>query len=365
MNQVRCLKPAVSVIVPCYKVDKYLKQCLDSIVNQTFENIEIILVNDGSPDNSLQICQAYALKDSRIVVIDQDNSGVSVARNRGIEVARGDYILFVDPDDWLDLAAIEKLYQKAVRLNLDVLLFSSYKTNETGLSIESFRNFGFEIPSAGFFNPNEVTFEVYSSLPVPPWSYLVLRKLIVEHSITFPVGISFEDDIFSRKLFFFSKRVGNLKESLYFYRVRPGSAMMTLDRRLPDLFKIKTMDLDLILEYKPLFYKRFLKINIDYLCRRFFSLSPDKKSEAIQFFHEFLKRHYLENYQKILTMENAWLLKVILEKKKFTISIFDISRFYWNYFRYKIMSDVCKRKNKGHYQSKYNYYKDLLENLGR
>ena len=100
--------PKVSVIIPVYNVEEYLPTCLDSIINQTLEDIEIICVNDGSPDNCLSILNNYAGQDSRIIVINQENTGVSGARNRGLEVAGGKYIVFVDPDDWCEAECLEK-----------------------------------------------------------------------------------------------------------------------------------------------------------------------------------------------------------------------------------------------------------------
>ena len=96
-------QPLLSVIIPVYKVEKYLRQCVDSVINQTYKNLEIILVDDGSPDNCGKICDEYAQKDRRIKVIHQENQGVSAARNLGTKLAQGEYITYVDSDDWLDV----------------------------------------------------------------------------------------------------------------------------------------------------------------------------------------------------------------------------------------------------------------------
>lgn len=108
-------KIKVSVIVPVYNVEKYLRECLNSLVNQTLKEIEIICINDGSEDSSLEILNEYASKDSRFVIINQENSGQSVARNKGLDVAKGEYIGFVDSDDWVDLNFFENLYSEAVK----------------------------------------------------------------------------------------------------------------------------------------------------------------------------------------------------------------------------------------------------------
>ena len=109
----------VSVIVPVYKVEGFLKQCVDSLINQTYHNIEIILVDDGSPDNCPELCDEYAKKDNRIRVIHRENGGLSAARNSGINIANGEYICFVDSDDWIDLDMIELLYNAISANNAD------------------------------------------------------------------------------------------------------------------------------------------------------------------------------------------------------------------------------------------------------
>ena len=102
----------ISIIVPIYNVEKYLRQCLDSIMNQTYQNFECLLINDGSPDNSANICREYVDKDSRFKYFEKENGGVSSARNLGIEYSKGEYITFIDSDDWVDSDYLELLYMK-------------------------------------------------------------------------------------------------------------------------------------------------------------------------------------------------------------------------------------------------------------
>lgn len=117
----------VSIIVPVYNVEKYIRCCLDSLVNQTMSNIEIICINDGSTDNSLEILEEYAKKDDRIKIINQENKKQGAARNRGIEIAQGEFIGFVDSDDWVDLDYFEKLYTTALEYQSDVAVASVLK----------------------------------------------------------------------------------------------------------------------------------------------------------------------------------------------------------------------------------------------
>ena len=113
----------ISVIVPIYNDDRYLHECLDSIINQTFEDIEIICVNDGSTDESLNILKQYESRDCRVKVISQENKGVGAARNAGIKIASGEYIYFIDADDFLELTGLEEMYDLSQQMDLDLLIF--------------------------------------------------------------------------------------------------------------------------------------------------------------------------------------------------------------------------------------------------
>ena len=113
------LTPKISVIIPCYNVEKYLRECLDSVVNQTLKDIEIICVNDGSTDGTQKILEEYAQKDDRILLINKPNGGLSLARNTGMEKMRGEYVAFLDSDDWVDLDFYEKLYNAAKQNGAD------------------------------------------------------------------------------------------------------------------------------------------------------------------------------------------------------------------------------------------------------
>lgn len=116
--------PLVSVIIPVYKVEKYIRQALDSVMNQTYRNLQIILIDDGSPDQCGQICDEYAHKDSRITVIHKENGGVSSARNAGIDMAEGEWLYFMDPDDWIEIDAFEKIMKNVEETGTDMVFFA-------------------------------------------------------------------------------------------------------------------------------------------------------------------------------------------------------------------------------------------------
>ena len=127
------LNKKISIIIPVYNAEKYLKCCLDSILNQSYKNLEIIIINDGSTDNSLKVIEEYKKNDNRIILISQKNQGVSKSRNNGLELATGDYIMFIDPDDWIELDTCELLSQK-MNENYDVIIFNYIKEFKNGKS---------------------------------------------------------------------------------------------------------------------------------------------------------------------------------------------------------------------------------------
>lgn len=121
------MTPKISIIVPVYNVEQYLRQSLDSLVNQTYQNIEIVAINDGSPDNCIGILREYAVKDDRVVIIDKKNEGVAAARNDALKVATGDYFMFADGDDWIELSACERLIEVMTEYKPDVVMYSYYR----------------------------------------------------------------------------------------------------------------------------------------------------------------------------------------------------------------------------------------------
>ena len=126
----------LSIIVPVYNASKYLERCLDSVINQTLKEIEIICINDGSSDNSKTILENYAKKDNRIKIINQKNLGLSASRNKGIKYANGEYIFFVDADDWIELNTCEITYNFAKEKNLDLLLFGAKNIDDDGITYD-------------------------------------------------------------------------------------------------------------------------------------------------------------------------------------------------------------------------------------
>ncbi|NLY43161.1 MAG: glycosyltransferase [Clostridiaceae bacterium] len=197
-----------------YNVEKYLSRCLDSAVNQTFKDIEIIIVNDGSTDNSLSIINDYAQRDSRIRVINQENRGLGEARNAGINIAVGEYIAFMDSDDWMDLYFIERMYKIAKEKDADIVISKHAKVIE-GVGI---------FPSMRYLKPgvisgDEALRKIVSDSGIQSfaWDKLYKRTLFTLHNIRYPKGIYFEDMATTFKLFYYADKVAIINDCLYYY----------------------------------------------------------------------------------------------------------------------------------------------------
>ena len=209
--------PLVSIIIPVYKVESYLRRCLDSIVSQTYTNLEIILVDDGSPDNCPQICDEYAAKDKRIIVIHKENGGLSDARNAGLDICRGEFISFVDSDDWVDEKYIEILFNLAIKQNADIAICENIVTDrEISRTTEKFFSKTYSSKEALFqlFRRNQISFIV-------SWGKIYKRTLF--ESVRFPIGKYHEDDFTTYILFYNSKKIVYSSYRLYFYYQRAGS----------------------------------------------------------------------------------------------------------------------------------------------
>jgi glycosyltransferase involved in cell wall biosynthesis len=202
--------PKVSVIIPVYNTEKYLTKCLDSVCNQTLVDIEIICINDCSTDNSLKILQDYAQKDTRIKIIDfKENKGVSIARNTGIDFSNGEYIGFVDSDDYIDLDFYEKLYNKAIETSADVVKGNIYNVDENGNNpiLTEFYNLNDKIYENKFYFYYGFTSAIYKT------------DLLQKKSIKFPENISyFEDPYFSINVIMNNQKLVICNSAKYFYR---------------------------------------------------------------------------------------------------------------------------------------------------
>lgn len=212
----------VSIVVPIYNLENYLFRCIESLIHQTYNNIEIILINDGSTDNSISIINKYSERDSRIIVIDKENQGVSVARNVGIEKSSGKYIMFVDGDDWIDSDMIEKLVIKAEKYKADYVgagfIFEDIENKRKRLSPGGFSPIVFEHEEV--LKNYLVGNYIWSSV----WGGIYLKDTIQKYDIKFDPKIKFAEDVlFTTFFMIFARKVIVCKNRFYHVLVRTTS----------------------------------------------------------------------------------------------------------------------------------------------
>lgn len=237
---------SVSIIVPCYNVAAYLNQCMESLAGQSMEDIEIICVNDGSSDRTAEILREWRDRDGRVRVIDRKNSGVSAARNSGMEAAAGKYIGFVDPDDVVERNMFRRLFDAAVEKDADVAVCGYHEFCDRG---------GMDMPesgwspSAGFF-PEEKAERFRRGTPWSRcagtvWNKLIRRELLEENGVRFVPGLRQGEDLyFCLMLLTVAPRLLTIPDRLYHYRrERPGSSSCGRDPRLAD-FRMDLMGME-------------------------------------------------------------------------------------------------------------------------
>ena len=218
--------PLVSIVVPVYGVERYLDRCVNSLVGQTYRNIEIILVDDGSPDKSPLKCDGWAKQDDRIVVIHQQNAGVSAARNHGLDKAFGEYLYFVDADDYVEPNLIEILVNRAREDNAQIV-FCGYETNmlrsdDSLYKVDETKLYGATFPDNASFAKRfaELAVERYV---YPSWNKLFRVDFVRGIGSRFPVGVVVdEDSYFDFPLYAAVERVSMVPDHLYHYVVRAG-----------------------------------------------------------------------------------------------------------------------------------------------
>jgi glycosyltransferase involved in cell wall biosynthesis len=213
--------PSVSLILPVYNTFLFIDDCLNSLVEQTFLNLEIILVDDGSTDGSSEKCDLWAKVDPRVRTVHIANSGVSEARNTGLKIATGDYILFIDPDDvLLDNSSITKIVETAIEHAADVLVFTYQRIDENGNTIDGYSERRF--PS-GKISADEACKRLFSyDFGNYIWRLLIKRQLFNESKIQFPKYSTYEDLVVVTEILINSQNIFFLREALYGYRIRVG-----------------------------------------------------------------------------------------------------------------------------------------------
>lgn len=232
----------ISIVIPVYNVKRYLNECINSVLKQSYNNLEIILVDDGSTDGSSEICNRYQNKDNRIVVIHQSNQGLSAARNKGISIAKGKYVTFIDSDDYVAKELIEYLYSAVNKVKSRISVCDYVQVEESVASdsiIEKYRNN--EELKIEHIEGNIAIKEVYHR-NIHCLDFIAVAKLydislFTDLKIQFPVGKLHEDAFTTYKLFYETQTIAYIQYPLYFYRMRQGSITKSdfSERRLDKL----------------------------------------------------------------------------------------------------------------------------------
>ena len=286
----------ISVIIPVYNVGRYLEECLNHMINQTFSDIEIICINDGSTDESPDILREFAKRDDRIQIINQKNRGLGATRNRGLELSKGDYIYFMDGDDYLELAALEELYELSEKYSLDFAMFKLKNFNEK--TKETIYDEYYAMPylkkrvEDNVFDYSDGA-DIALRLAVNSPGNFFKREFV--RDLKFPEGLLFEDNVFFTKALFKAERIYFYDKFLYNRRVREDSLSNKFSISVLDTIDISELLLDLINEYGYVQYKKTLYNRIfSNIYNTFENTSKDHKADL---FLE-MRRRYLKFSEK-------------------------------------------------------------------
>lgn len=222
--------PTISVIIPVFNTDIYLNEAVGSILNQTFRDIEIIIVNDGSTDNSINILKEFEKRDSRVVLIDQPNSGSSIARERAFEISKGEFLFFMDSDDILEPCALEVCYKEAIKESLDMVFFDAVSfSDDDKLNAQSFHYNRKGVVGESIYEGVEIMKILLSRdlFRAAPWMHLFRKELATGNGLQFYPRIIHEDELFFSQLYIFAKRVKYIPENFFRRRLRANSTMTT------------------------------------------------------------------------------------------------------------------------------------------
>lgn len=266
-QEIKTTIPLVSVIVPIYKAEKYLNKCIDSLLAQTLTDFEILLIDDGSPDESGEICDLYAKTDQRIRVFHKKNGGVSSARQCGLENARGIYTIHVDPDDWVENDMLEQMVSKAVETDADIVICDFFvdRGKNTILSIQNPKS----------LEPDEVLKKLFIDMTGSCCNKLIRKSCYFENKINFPIGINFgEDMIVNILLLLTNPRIIYLHRAFYHYvqGINENSMVKIIGiKAIEQTMELKSYILDILPQNEEIRFLANIRLNHSILKKAFLS----------------------------------------------------------------------------------------------
>lgn len=286
----------ISVIVPVYNTQKYLNECLNSLINQTFQDIEIICINDGSTDDSLEVLNEFSKKDNRIKIVTQKNSGLSASRNHGIELSKGEYIYFIDSDDYIELNTLKELYDISIENSCDLIIFkliNFYDDNYEKFTstyyemnfLEHFRN--------KLFNYKEVG-DKFCDVAVSAPGKFFKKELIAD--LRFPEGLIFEDNLFFAKAIIKTKNIYFYDKHLYNRRIRKNSITQKFDIKYADVIIILNEIIELTKKSNlyEMYGRKLLEKKMGRIFVRFSEVSDEYKEEFFNLIKKDFENHKVE-----------------------------------------------------------------------
>ncbi len=303
------MKSDISIIVPIYNAEKYIEKCIHSLVNQTKKELEIILINDGSTDNTDKVIRIF--KDKRIRYFVNKNIGIGKTRNFGITKATGKYIMFCDSDDYYEPNMCEAMFEQAEKEELDLVICDFYREYENG-KVEPER-----LPTFKYTSLKEMP-SLIRTINLAPWNKMYKKDLLIQNNIRFEENLKYEDTPFVAKALGCAKKIGKIDKCLNHYIVHEQSETTVRDKRCFDIFKI----MDIIRN----FYKkeRYIKEDLNKLTVRVITnytiqqrVQVDKKvaNEFIDKAFEYLKKE-VPDYKNNKYYENRSFFKRLIEKNK-------------------------------------------------
>lgn len=320
----------VSVIIPIYNVEKYLERCLDSILNQTLQDIEIICVDDGSTDNSSRILQKYKQLDHRIKVITQPSSGQGIARNNAIDIARGEYIGFVDPDDYVSPQMYEIMYAKAKAYDVDLVEGSFFIDNQARNYLKKQKN-KLNLPTNNIFNWKVKKNYVFSA-KLAVWNKLYRREFIRKYNIKFMNVLRGEDIIFTVKSRVLANKIIYIDNADYYYVIKEDNSII-INPDLKEKIEVNQF------EYYELFKQSLENSNIYNI------IENDYKKWVINsclnglWQQQFKKKlNYLKKLYNFLSFRDFLILILYFTYYSFKNNLFSIHNIYYDNKRYKIFT---------------------------
>lgn len=302
------MKSKVSIIIPVHNSEMYLKKCLESVLNQTYKNIEVICIENGSKDNSLKILNEY--KEIKTYVLKK--SGISLARNFGINKAKGNYIYFLDSDDYIEKTLIEKLVKKLEKDKSDLCYAKYYSVYEENNKLEKTDMYTFDT-----LDKKEIINNLHNiNLGAPK---LYKKDIIIKKDITFPIETKYEDVYFVLKYIHSSNKISMVNEYLYYYLIHDNSETTTMDKKVFDIFKIVKL-CEKIYSKKEI-ENTVVKLLTIYNIRQRYQKNNKIRNEFIDESFSHLNKNY-QNWKKCKYLKERNKLKKIIEKSKLLTKIY-------------------------------------------